>query len=175
MKSSYNQTTPKIVGGAVIGFIALAALYFFIYAPIATKNSTNSQTTESNQTGTNSIAQEQQTNTTPQSVASNQTSTTSAYKTGTYTASVNYVVPKSNNNLTVQMTLDNGKVTSVKTTHDYTDRESDLYIANFDSLIEEQVTGKSISDLSIGRLGGASLTSNAFDDAIATIKNEAKS
>ena len=73
------------------------------------------------------------------------------------------------------MTIDNGTVTAIKTTHNYTDRESDYYISSFDSLIEQEVKGKKLDELSIGRVGGASLTSNAFDDAIATIKNEAKS
>ncbi len=173
MKSSFNETTPKIVGGAVIGFVALAALYFFIYAPINAKDlDQNSQSSANN---TNSSVTAQSSTTPVASEPASNSTNASAYKNGTYSASIDYMVPKSDNTITVQMTIDNGKVTAVKTTHDYSDRESDFYIANFDSLIQQEVTGKKIEELSVGRVGGASLTSNAFEDAIATIKNEAKS
>jgi uncharacterized protein with FMN-binding domain len=174
MKSSFNETTPKIVGGAVIGFVALAALYFFIYAPINTKNT--EQQSQNNSTSKSVSTNSQNSTSTP--VASQTPTTTtnaSAYKNGSYNASIDYFVPKSDNTITVQMTIDNGTVTAIKTTHNYTDRESDYYISSFDSLIEQEVKGKKLDELSIGRVGGASLTSNAFDDAIATIKNEAKS
>ena len=176
MKSSFNATTPKIVGGALIGFIALTALYFFILAPIADNNKTsdlNSQTSTSSSSSNSNQSSSQESSKPASTTTPDQA--TSTYNNGTYSATINYVVPKSDNSITVEMNVENGKVSSVKTTHDYSDRESDFYIANFDSLIEEAVTGKSIDNLSVGRIGGASLTSNAFDDAIATIKNEAKS
>lgn len=175
MKSSFNSTTPKIVGGALIGFIALAALYFFILAPIDDNNKSsdiNSQAS-TNSSSTNNSQSINTDNTKPATTPSS-AQTSSTYKNGTYSATIDYMVPKSDNSITVEMNVENGKVSSVKTTHDYSDRESDFYIANFDSLIAEAVTGKNIDNLSVGRVGGASLTSNAFDDAIATIKNEAK-
>ncbi len=173
MKSSFIETTPKIVGGAIIGFVALAALYFFIYTPINAKNS--NQINQNSETSTSSLVNDQNSTTPVASAPSSSTTSASPYMNGSYTASIDYMVPKSDNTITVQMTIDNGTVTAVKATHDYNDRESDFYIANFDSLIQQEVTGKKIDEVSIGRVGGASLTSNAFEDAIATIKNEAKS
>jgi uncharacterized protein with FMN-binding domain len=173
MKSTYNENTPKIIGGAVIGFIALAALYFFILSPINEKN--NSLTTESSTTNSSqNTGQSSNTSSTNSSQAQANTSSSASYKNGTYTAQSSYMVPHGQNTISVQMSVENGSITAVKTSHNYSDQESAYYVESFDSLIEQKVVGKSLSNLSVGRVGGASLTSSAFDDAIATIKNEAK-
>jgi hypothetical protein len=48
-----------------------------------------------------------------------------------------------------------------------------MYIDSFDSSIKSVVIGKSL-DMSLSRVGGASLTTHGFEDALATIANQAK-
>ncbi len=177
MKSTYNENTPKIIGGAVIGFVALAALYFFILSPINEKN--NSSTTGSSTTNSSQNIGQRSNTSSSTNGSQAQTNTSSSassagYKNGTYTAQSSYMVPHGQNTISVQMSVENGSITAVKTSHNYSDQESAYYTESFNSLIEQKVVGKSLSKLSVGRVGGASLTSSAFDDAIATIQNEAK-
>ena len=60
-------------------------------------------------------------------------------------------------------------------THDYQDHESQMYVSSFDDYISGKVVGKNISTLtSLSRVGGASLTTEGFDQAIQTIAAQAK-
>jgi len=45
--------------------------------------------------------------------------------------------------------------------------------ARFDAAYKTQVVGKRLSDISLSRVGGASLTSQAFNEAVATIARDA--
>ena len=177
MKSTYNENTPKIIGGAVIGFVTLAALYFFILSPINEKNNsstTGSSTTNSSQNIGQRSNASSSTNSSQAQTNTSSSASSAGYKNGTYTAQSSYMVPHGQNTISVQMSVENGSITAVKTSHNYSDQESAYYTESFNSLIEQKVVGKSLSKLSVGRVGGASLTSSAFDDAIATIQNEAK-
>jgi hypothetical protein len=69
--------------------------------------------------------------------------------------------------------MKNGVISALKTSHSYGDRESGMYIDSFDSSIKSVVIGKSL-DMSLSRVGGASLTTHGFEDALATIANQAK-
>ena len=104
-------------------------------------------------------------------VATNQTS----YRDGTYTATASYRVPEGEtNSITVKVTINGGTVAAVSATHDYGSRESARYINWFDQDIQSAVVGQSVGGLQVSRVGGASLTSIAFDDALDTIRSDAK-
>lgn len=96
-----------------------------------------------------------------------------AYKNGTYTASANYYVPKYQNSISINISIENDIIKSATASHDYTDRESGLYIDSFDSQLSSKIVGKKISDIKLSRVGGASLTTYGFNDALEIALNNA--
>ncbi len=180
-----NSSTPGIVGALAIATIIGAAAYVFTQSSGTTSNKTaldtSQMTTATKETTGQSTADATDSQaTTDVSMAHTGTtnassSPSSGYKDGTYIASANYSVPHGNNSIGVSITLSNGVVSAVKTTHDYADRESGMYVDSFDSSINSVVTGKSLEILtSLSRVGGASLTTFGFEDAVASIANQAK-
>ena len=120
-----------------------------------------------------------QATTTPSTSTSNTSSTTTAtssgYKDGTYSATSNYSVPHGySNSIGVSITVKDGMVTAVETDQNYSDRESEMYIDCFESLLQNAVVDKAIKNLQLNRIGGATLTTAAFDDALDSIRNDAK-
>jgi len=114
---------------------------------------------------------------TPTTTTSSSSSATSSsgYKDGTYKATSSYYVPRgATNSLTASVTISGGKISTVTVNNDFSDQESSMYIDSFVSAVQNAVVGKSVDGLSLGRIGGASLTTQAFDDALATIRTDAK-
>jgi|JI10StandDraft_1071094.scaffolds.fasta_scaffold366592_2 uncharacterized protein with FMN-binding domain len=176
-----NSSTPIIVGALSIASIVGAAGFVLTHTkPTATPSAANpatSQTaikeTTSQSTDTAAATADTTTNT---STTTNSSASSSGYKDGTYSASASYTVPHGySNDLLVKLTVANGVVSSVSTDNTYSDRESQMYVDSFEREIKSAVVGKSLSSLtSLSRVGGASLTTYAFDDALATIANQAK-
>jgi uncharacterized protein with FMN-binding domain len=101
--------------------------------------------------------------------------TPAAFKDGTYSATVRYAVPRGDKNgLTAEVTIMNGRITAVKTSNDYLDQESRFYIEDFNANVESDAKGQTIADYSPSRIGGASLTTYAFDSVLDTIRTNAK-
>lgn len=178
MNQSHNSSTPKIVGGTAIALIVAVAMYVLVInnqPESTTANTTNTVSTDVNsQTGVGSSASS------TSSTASNTSSTssssgTSTYKDGTYKATVTYSVPHGNrNSITASVTIKNGVITDVSTDNSASDRESEMYISSFESSVSKAVVGKKIDASFSYRIGGASLTSSAFLDALDSIANKAK-
>lgn len=102
-------------------------------------------------------------------------STATTYADGTFAATTSYNVPEGDtNSVSVNMTVKDGVITAVSATHDYPNRQSGRFTDWFDQELQAEVVGKSLGGLSVSRVGGASLTSNAFDDVLDTIRNDAK-
>lgn len=100
--------------------------------------------------------------------------TQSPYKDGTYSASSSYVVPSGDeNSIKATLTVSGGTVTSVSVNDNYYDRQSAAYVDWFEQELQGQVVGKSLADLSPSRIGGASLTTEAFSQTLDTIRNNA--
>jgi K+/H+ antiporter YhaU regulatory subunit KhtT len=55
-----------------------------------------------------------------------------------------------------------------------TEREDEQYQGAFESEYKSNVVGKKISELSLSRVAGASLTNDGFNSALADIENQAK-
>jgi hypothetical protein len=94
-----------------------------------------------------------------------------------YTASkIYFKVPENHiNELTVSINLDeNKKILSVDNVHFGKARESTRYKSAFQSRINQETVGKKISDLSLSSVGGASLTTDAFMQAIKEINASIK-
>lgn len=110
------------------------------------------------------------------SSGSSSTSTTSSYKDGTYTASQSYRVPHGeSNSIQVTVTISSGKISAVTANDSYTDGESGMYIQSFESSVSSVMVGQSMGSTSFSRIGGASLTSMAFYDALDVIATQAQS
>jgi hypothetical protein len=132
-------------------------------------------TSGKNTGGTVSTASDVTTSTSEGSASSSTDSSTSTYSDGTYAAATSYAVPEGGqSSISTKLTLQNGVVTSVTVTGEAGDNESGMYIDSFENAIKDAVVGKAIGDLSLSRIGGASLTTQAFNDALATIRNDAK-
>lgn len=176
MNNTYNENTPKIVGIATMSIIVVVAMYVFF---IRDNNLSNNQLVGTTNSNASNISTGQNLPATPSASQSSATPTnqlsqsSTKYKDGSYTASINYRVPNGTNTIKVTMSIKNDSVESVKTDSNYSDYESQYYISGFENNIDKTVKGKSLSSLSVGRVGGASLTSNAFNYAIKTIRNEA--
>lgn len=97
-----------------------------------------------------------------------------SYKSGTYTATKSYRVPEGGTNtITATVSISNDKISSVQTQNDYAHRESEQYTSSFASQISSETSGQPITT-SYSRVGGASLTTEAFNQALSDIVNQAK-
>ena len=108
---------------------------------------------------------------------SNPTPSTTAtdYNDGTYETDVTYLTPmRSEYGVNVSLTLTKDIVTGATVT--YSDgAENDPNAAKFQAAYKAQVIGKDIDTLNLARVGGASLTTGAFNNALVAIKADAKS
>lgn len=101
------------------------------------------------------------------------TFSTNTYTNGTYSQSNTYNVPHGTNEIAVTLTLTDDIITNLTVTHTAQHRESQQYQNRFDKRIADQVVGSSIDDISVSRIGGASLTTRAFNAAVAAIRIDA--
>lgn len=86
---------------------------------------------------------------------------------GTFTTNTTYLTPKRTSHaLAVTLTVTNDVVTAATVRYDNKDGFSNSYQERFDADYKTQVVGKKLSDISLSRVGGASLTSNSFNEAI---------
>ena len=115
-----------------------------------------------------SVASAAPTATTPSPASS------SPYKDGTYTKTANYTVPRDQNSITVTITIKDGVITNVSDQYDYSSDESKHYIGRFDSAISGKVVGQKLGNVSLSRVGGASLTTGGFASALSAITKDAK-
>lgn len=109
-------------------------------------------------------------------VEASDTTTTSdtTYNNGSYNIASTYRVPSGHEEaIRVSLELDNDVVTSASVDFDGDIGTSRLYQAKFESAYQEEVVGKPIDDISLVRVGGASLSSEAFNKAVAEVKTKA--
>ena len=181
MKSSH-QNTPKVIGGLAVA-IVIGIGSFLTFNAVTAKQSQN-LTSSSSSTPTSQVSSQPTTTTTTttttpttpsQPTTPTPTVATLVYKNGSYDATSSYSVPGGQNSLAVTLTISGDKVTAVKTSSIADSYESQRYVDRFNSSISSAVVGTSLSDaMSQSRVGGASLTTSAFDDAITQIMNNAK-
>jgi hypothetical protein len=100
--------------------------------------------------------------------------TSSVYKDGTYSSVGTYMAPSGQESIGVSMTLAGDVVKDVSVTSNATNSDSKKYQQKFISGYKTMVVGKKISDISLSKVSGSSLTPNGFNDAIAKIAVQAK-
>ncbi len=126
---------------------------------------------DSNQTSTSS-----EVSTSPESSQADRVSSQSAlYKDGTYTASADYRVPEGHTNIIdVKLSIVDGKIATVSLTSQADDVESKEHIGDFVEAISGDAKGQSIADYQPSRVGGASLTTGAFNDVLDAVRDDAR-
>lgn len=100
------------------------------------------------------------------------------YKNGTYTVTASYVAPgRSTHDVIATVKIVDDVVTESRVTYggDVDVETSNQYQAKFTRSYQSDVVGKKLDNISLSRSGGASLTSNAFNKAVAELKVNAKS
>lgn len=98
---------------------------------------------------------------------------TTVSQTKTYTAEETYFV--SNKKYTVDVTLDVKDGVVINSDVMYGNKETGYQHPlqeRFDGAYKTQVVGKKLDNISLSRVGGASLTSKAFNEAVANIINQ---
>ncbi|MFM2423905.1 MAG: hypothetical protein RLZZ70_294 [Candidatus Parcubacteria bacterium] len=104
------------------------------------------------------------------------TTPATAYADGPYTVNTSYVAPgNANHTMAVTLTLAGDTVTTASIVYggDSVDQSSN-YQSRFMRAYESQVVGKKLDSIKLSRVGGASLTSNGFNDAVAKVKAAAQ-
>jgi len=97
------------------------------------------------------------------------------YKDGAYTTSVMYLNPaKAEYKLEVSLTLNGDLVTDAQIIYSQ-GAEKDPNAQKFEAAYRTEVIGKDIDTLNLSRVGGASLTTGGFNNALTNIKADAKS
>jgi hypothetical protein len=84
-----------------------------------------------------------------------------------------YSTPAGPEDVGITLTIAGDVVTSLSSSNLATDRESKEFQRDFLAALPGKVVGKKISEVSIGKLAGSSLTSKGFTKALESIKSEA--
>jgi len=93
---------------------------------------------------------------------------------GTYRSDVRYEVPYGYiEPMALEITIANGVVTNSQVDFDVVNPVSGDYVRSFESYYENEVIGQPVTEISLARMGGATLTNVAFDAALEKIKMEA--
>lgn len=101
------------------------------------------------------------------------TNSVSEYNNGTYSADGSYQTPGGRQSIGVTITLDGDTITNATVEQHATSGESAEYQSAFLSGYKSQVVGKKISEISLDRVAGSSLTPNGFNNAVGDIKEQA--
>lgn len=109
------------------------------------------------------------------SSTANSSTATANYNDGTYSATQTYSVPHGDSNsIRVTITISSGIITAATTDDSYADHESGEYIDSFKNSLSAVIVGQNLDSTPQSRIGGASLTTQAFYDALETIAEQAK-
>jgi uncharacterized protein with FMN-binding domain len=96
------------------------------------------------------------------------------YKDGTYSADGNYVSPNGPETVGVQLTLSGSTVSAIGITVHADNPNTKKFQGEFKDGIAAQVVGKKLDEINVSKVAGSSLTSGGFNQAVETIKSEAK-
>jgi hypothetical protein len=95
------------------------------------------------------------------------------FRNGAYTVPTSYFTPaRTRHDMDVTLTLNNGVVTDAAITYDGGAPQTGHH-RRFDSAYRDAVIGVPLDEVSLARVGGASLTSEAFNEAVDTIEQQA--
>jgi hypothetical protein len=163
--STFLRTRPVVVGLAGLGLIGT----------LAGCSAATDSTSSGPETAAPAPASTSDGSSPSASAGTSTGSSSSSYKDGTYSADGTYQAPSGTETITVTLTVASDKVTKVTIGTHATDPNAKQYQSMFANGISSQVVGKALSDLSVTRVAGSSLTSNGFKAAVAKIETQAAS
>ena len=99
------------------------------------------------------------------------------YKDGNYTVTTSYTAPsRTTHDVTTTLKIVNDVVTEARVNFGGEEAEtSSQYQSRFSQNYQSEVVGKKLDSISLTRVGGASLTTGAFNKALVQVKAEARS
>jgi uncharacterized protein with FMN-binding domain len=97
-----------------------------------------------------------------------------SYKDGSYSADGNYTSPNGTETVGVQLTLAGGTVTAVEITTHPSNPNTRKFQGEFKDGIAAQIVGKKLDEIKVSKVAGSSLTSGGFNQAVESIKSQAK-
>ena len=108
--------------------------------------------------------------------AATDTAVTGPYEDGTFEATADYQSPNGTETIGVTLTLEGDVVTDVEVEGKSSDPSPEVirYQGEFEDGIAAEVVGKNLDELSVDRVGGSSLTSGGFNEAVEQIKIKAQ-
>ena len=93
--------------------------------------------------------------------------------TKTYSATVNYKVPEGGSqSMALTVTVNGTTISNISVSQSKSGENSKKWQNNFENSYKSLVLGKNIKSVNLSRVGGASLTTNAFNQAIKSIANQ---
>jgi hypothetical protein len=99
--------------------------------------------------------------------------TRNRFRNGAYTTEASYFTPaRTRHDMDITLTVADGVVTDASITYDGGAPETGHH-RRFDSAYRDAVIGVPLDEVSLARVGGASLTSEAFNEAVDTIQQQA--
>ena len=103
------------------------------------------------------------------------TNTNHKYKDGEYTVNADYLDPNNKvEKMIVRVILSEDSIVEASNAYPNSSRESRGYQATFERQIKNKILNKKIDTIDKSLIGGASLTSEAFNIALSKIKTSAK-
>lgn len=158
----------KILFSLVVIIAGIGGVFYFLN----TSNTSNTnQTINSNSSSSNTVPSNAVSNNSTTNTNGAVTITSSDPSIVSKSATVAFDVPDHNtNNFTLRITENAGIITDVSYSVKANDETSQQYYSSFvKSFKTSNVVGKKISDVSLSRVGGASLTTKAFMSALSQI------
>ncbi len=157
---------------AILGVvIVVMGIVFFTVSPA--KNAPAVEMEEMNRTETMEVEEEAtiEVGSVSGTPATSDDTAATTIAANTFTGSGSYLTPaRTTHELEVALTVENGIVTAADVTYDRGAGFSNPNQERFDGAFEAQVIGKSLDSISLSRVGGASLTTEAFNQAVAAIQ-----
>lgn len=156
---------PIVVAVLGIIIVVLGAAFFLIPAPTNTPDQTTTVVSEEVNRTEEMQAKEEMV------VETEVSSTTdSSMEAKSYTENVSYLTPaRTEHKMAVTLKVANGVVTEADVVYDGGAGFSNQNQERFDGAFASEVVGKPLAEISLSRVGGASLSSAAFNEAVAKI------
>lgn len=169
MQNTYQQQAKMKLAATFISIAVIAGVVIFADHLRAQKSSGVADTSQANTSQVAAPAAD----TTSQAVDTS-TGTSGTYKDGTYSATNDYYVPHGTEEIKVTLSVKDGIVTGSSVENSESDHDSARYQEDFAAEYKSYVVGKKLSGIHLSYVAGASDTTQAFNDALSDIQNQAK-
>jgi uncharacterized protein with FMN-binding domain len=173
MNSNQNTNYTRAIVIVAIIILAGGALAYSLIGKAPSANTAALATTSADATIPTS-AVSASTSTPVTTTVTTTTTSTQEYKDGTYSATGSYLSPGGDEKIGVTLTLKDDLITNASVTPEPVSPEGKRYQTIFQSNFQPLVVGKNISDVKLTKVSGSSLTSQGFNEALATIETQAK-